>query len=334
MISDEAEVVMKPAPALEFENVSSERAVGLFDALVAARASVLQPALSEAVSAVGVARLDAELGELVPDAALTKLASLGLRGELLFPTPSLLREKPTLIGYYRMLLGLSQKAFARLDGFKRFSAAEKSGVLSEFQKANLPALCSALVQPLSSLALALDRFDQRDLADLTLLQLGAALYGSNNNRIGAIAVRGVFDAIADGIQTAVVSRKRDQLEVKTPSGRMARIIMSTDPDISVSLEIAGGLAPRIAMEVKGGTDTANLHNRLGEAEKSHLKAMQFPQRWTLIHPGSVPADTLERESPSTTRFFNVRQVISREGEDWDALHSLLRAEIGLAEAPE
>ena len=139
VISDEAEVVMKPAPALEFENVSSERAVGLFDALVAARASVLQPALSEAVSAVGVARLDAELGELVPDAALTKLASLGLRGELLFPTPSLLREKPTLIGYYRMLLGLSQKAFARLDGFKRFSAAEKSGVLSEFQKANLPA---------------------------------------------------------------------------------------------------------------------------------------------------------------------------------------------------
>ena len=45
---------------------------------------------------------------------------------------------------------------------------------------------------------------------------------------------------------------------------------------------------RIAMRVKGGTDTANLHNRLGEAEKSHLKAQQFPQRWTLIHPPQRP----------------------------------------------
>ena len=334
MSCDEAEAAMKPAPALRFESVSSERAVVLFDALVAARARVLQPALSEAVSAVGVARLDPELGELAPDAALTKLASLGLRGELLFPTPSLLREKPSLIGYYRMLLGLSQKAFARLDGFKRFSSAEKTGALSQFQAENLAALCSALIGPLSSLALTLDRFEQRDLADLTLLQLGAALYGSNNNRIGALAVRGVFDAIADGVQTAVVSRKRAQLDVLAPNGRKARVVMRSDPDLAVSLEIGAGLSPRIAMEVKGGADTANLHNRLGEAEKSHLKAMQFPQRWTLIHPGSVLADTLKRESPSTTRFFNVRQVISREGQDWDAFHSLLRAEIGLAEAPE
>ena len=46
VISDEAEVVMKPAPALEFENVSSERAVGLFDALVAARARTCSSRLS------------------------------------------------------------------------------------------------------------------------------------------------------------------------------------------------------------------------------------------------------------------------------------------------
>ena len=42
---------------------------------------------------------------------------------------------------------------------------------------------------------------------------------------------------------------------------------------------------RIAIEIKGGTDVSNLHNRLGEAEKSHQNArlLGFTQFWTIIN---------------------------------------------------
>ncbi len=71
----------------------------------------LQQALSEAVRQIDIKKVDVELARLVPNASLGKLASRGLRGELMFAVPCLLSACPRLLGYYRLLLGFSQKAF-------------------------------------------------------------------------------------------------------------------------------------------------------------------------------------------------------------------------------
>lgn len=42
---------------------------------------------------------------------LSLLASKGLRGEIVFATPIILKSNPYLLGYYRLLLGYSQKYF-------------------------------------------------------------------------------------------------------------------------------------------------------------------------------------------------------------------------------
>jgi len=56
-----------------------------------------------------------------------KLASLGLRGEFLFPLPSLLTANPRLLGYYRLLLGFSQKEFFNKGKLGRFKSMEPEG---------------------------------------------------------------------------------------------------------------------------------------------------------------------------------------------------------------
>jgi len=49
----------------------------------------------------------------------------------------------------------------------------------------------------------------------------------------------------------------------------------------------------VAIEVKGGTDVSNAHNRAGEAEKSHTKAKGkgFRDFWTIISKKGLDGQT-------------------------------------------
>lgn len=55
------------------------------------------------------------------------IASFGLRGEVFIPVPCVLRANPYLLGYYRLLLGLSQKETYNKGPFGRFKAMEERG---------------------------------------------------------------------------------------------------------------------------------------------------------------------------------------------------------------
>lgn len=61
------------------------------------RASYLQEALGAAVGALSVPEIDRELAEFVPAHSLSTLAGQGLRGELMFPVPSVLRKNARLL---------------------------------------------------------------------------------------------------------------------------------------------------------------------------------------------------------------------------------------------
>jgi hypothetical protein len=75
------------------------------------RGLYLQDALRKVIEKTDIETIENELHKFAPKQVLTALAAIGLSGEFAFATPYLLKKSPYLLGYYRLLLGFSQKAF-------------------------------------------------------------------------------------------------------------------------------------------------------------------------------------------------------------------------------
>ena len=125
----------------------------------------------------------------MPQDVQTILAAAGVRDEYVFPTPVVLEAQPTLVGYYRLLLGIGQKMFYRTGtGMGVFKSMEVSGTLKEAQKVMLPEFCGAVGHALAELARQVSpAVTPRDVTELPLLTLGAqfqggAMSGSANKR--------------------------------------------------------------------------------------------------------------------------------------------------------
>jgi len=195
--------------------------------------------------------------------------------------------KPNLLGYYRLLLGYSQKEFYGKAKLGRLKCMEESGRLTPRLEAELPDLCAALAQKGSELLYAIgpEKLTLELLEDLALLTLGPQLRGSNNTRIGVIANRAVFEIIQQIVKHAIVKATESRLEILNASKRNVVIAFSSDPDISVFEEMATDERNVVAIEIKGGADVSNIWNRLGEAEKSHQSAKQrgFVEFWTIYN---------------------------------------------------
>lgn len=119
--------------------------VAFFRRLEELRKTLLLDALLQTVSTANISQIDSELSAIVGKRSLQKLAGWGMRGELLFAVHYVLRKNPRLLGYYRLLLGFSQKQFHGLDhGYGAFKAMEEKGLLSQRSSDNLAELCKSL----------------------------------------------------------------------------------------------------------------------------------------------------------------------------------------------
>jgi len=297
--------------------------IDLYTRLLNARRTMLQPALNAAVKAVGVAAIDPDLQRLVPAEALTHLASLGLRGERVFPTPALIRHAPPLIGYYRMLLGLSRKEFRQSErlNYGPWESAERRGRLSTNLMLELDQFCLALIAPLARLVSAMGQFDDKDLNDLTLLTLGPTFQGGRNNVIGIEAAGQAFEAMRSLVRGHVLLDSNGVVRFQTRSAHVYEMIVGADPDISVTEGAGNQTKPLLAVEVKGGRDASNAYNRAGEAEKSHIAAARtgFRHRWTIIHMAGAARRDIVAATPNSTEVFDAAQVFARDGPDWRTL---------------
>jgi len=85
--------------------------ITFFHRLKEVRKTYLLDALLSVVKELEVHKIDAELNKYVSKSGLQRLAGWGLRGEIVFAVPYILRANPKLLGYYRLLLGFSQKQF-------------------------------------------------------------------------------------------------------------------------------------------------------------------------------------------------------------------------------
>ena len=185
---------------------------------------------------------------------------------------------------------------------------------------HLASFCAAMALPLAELVRQISKITERDLRELPLLTFGSQLQGSNNTQIGKTAMNEVFVAIKEIAAQHIANATEKRLTLRNSAGRFVFISLSHDPDVSVQEQVEDRIHHRVAIEVKGGTDISNAHNRAGEAAKSHQKARNrygFPEFWTVISKQGLELFKLQRESPTTNHWFDMAEVLARRGRDWD-----------------
>lgn len=300
-----------------------------------ARTLVLSDALRETVKSLSVKALDAELAVFVDDDCLTKLGSSGIRGETLFPVPILLRSKPSLIGYFRLLYGYSQKQFyTPATGCSVFKAMETRGVLSTVANSKLEDLCRVFSfagrQFLEGLG---GNVGQNPIFhELTLLTLGAQFRGGANNQRGAEGVKTVFEVVRRIVEAGISSAGERLIEIRNAAGKRISIEFSADPDIFIISHLDNGeTRPIVAIEVKAGEDHSNIWNRVGEAEKSHqqAKAKGVTECWTIINDAKAEAAKLKMSSPTTNRFYQLSDLTNSDTASFDDFSLRVRDMVGL-----
>jgi hypothetical protein len=304
---------------------SASRQIAFHQLLVAARKSWLLDALAEALNIADPNTVKKQLSTYAPKDVQKVLAANGIRDEQVFPVPAILEAKPTLVGYYRLLLGTPQKSFYRGDtGMGQFKSMETRGLLRPTKRPDLEGFCAAMASSLAELVRQMaPHISKRDVAELPLLTLGSQFQGGNNNTIGKQATIDVFVAVSELVKDHITSQDERRITIRNASGRKVVIALASDPDIRIQEEFGGELRNKVAIEIKGGTDVSNAHNRAGEAEKSHQKAKNegFRDFWTIISKAGLNIEKLRSESRTTNDWFDVAQVLGREGQDWNLFKS-------------
>ncbi len=299
--------------AIVFDLPSTQ--IGFAAALQEMRDMYLQDALSAVVASMEIDRIDAELHACVDNRLLQILAAQGMRGEQLFAVPCILENDPRLLGYYRLLLGYSQKGFyTAATGAGMFKSLEERGALSRKQREALPALCAALNK---SAAYMMEHLERRMISpaffdQLTLLTLGPQLRGGANVQKGSSAISKVFDVVYQIVRASVTDSDSRRIVLKNNSGRTIYIQFAADPDIVIREEMAPDIYRNlVAIEVKGGQDYSNIHNRVGEAEKSHQKAKKagYIECWTVVNVDRMDMAMAHRESPTTNKFYRISKLL-------------------------
>lgn len=291
-------------------------------ALAQIRSLYLQEALLETVEKMEISLIDEELNRLVQKQSLKALARHGLRGELVFPVPSIFTQNPRLLGYYRLLLGFSQKSFYSSEtGLSRFKPMEEKGLIPKGAMELQLELCAALIHASAQLVdgIGPERLSKGFLDDLTLLTVGPQFRGGANVKIGAAGIVKVFEVIHGIVRGAAISSNPNQIEIKNAAGRKVLIEFAADPDIIIREEMDKNIYRNIiAIEIKGGTDFSNIHNRIGEAEKSHQKARSagYHECWTVVNVDRINLVMAKRESPSTNRFYCISKLTNPHDDEY------------------
>ena len=316
----------------DFPILTPSLQLGFYQRLKEAQKVHLLPGLLDQVGKLDIGLLDRELVEIAGNEKLAFVARRGLRGELVFPMPYLLASNPSLIGYYRLLLGFSQKEFYK-GPFGRFKKMENEGILTNVTGDLLKPLCESLTESSWILVNGLPDLSEDTLRSLTLLTLGPQLRGSRSVNLGIEAIQTVFALIKSMVVKRITEEGESFLEVKSAAGRTFRIEFAPDPDIAIRQILeSGSYRNRIAIEVKGGTDFSNIHNRLGEAEKSHQKAKSegFTQFWTVINVSSkIGMSIWKQETPTTNELFYLEQIADVKSGEHSRFGEYLVSEIGI-----
>ena len=214
--------------------------------------------------------------------------------------------------------------------FGRFKHLEDEGRIPPRVSSQIDALCRSLNGTAERLVNGLDSWSVEIAHDLQLLTLGPQFRGSENTRIGRAATREVQELIRAIVRNSLHEETDRTFLLRNASGRPVLIEFSSDPDVRVTETLPTSVRPTLSIEIKGGTDDSNIHNRLGEAEKSHLKARRlgFREFWTILR-SALDFDSARRASPTTGRFFRLDEITDPDSEAHAEFSDLFAALLGI-----
>jgi len=196
------------------------------------------------------------------------------------------------------------------------------GRISKTAATGLPHLCAAFCETASALLAGIGplRVSRELLDDMTLLTVGPQLRGGANNQRGTDGIVLVFEIIREIVAHAAAEVRESAIKINSATGRPFLIEFAPDPDIIIREEMEHPHYRNVvAIEVKSGTDVSNIHNRIGEAEKSHQKARGrgFTECWTVVNVARLDRLKARSESPSTDRFYSLAALSLRKGDEYD-----------------
>lgn len=294
--------------------------------------------LKTAVATIDPDVLQLEIAKFVNKDCRMILQGLSIREETMFALPCILDSNPILLGYYRLLMGISEKQFyTSSTGLSIFKSMEHDGKITPNSRQELNNLCYAINSAMENLLRNFNRSTlNQDLSTLPLMTLGVYADGVWRNIIGTQAALHVFGTIKQIVKLSCIDIITDEdkcLKFKNGVGAVYRVITSSDPDISIFLEEPSE-EKILCIEIKGGQDVANVHNRAGEAEKAHLKASQagWREKWTVIYLVGLQnkqADKLLTESPSTDVWFDINEVCTQSGKTYELFKRALTVKFGI-----
>ncbi|AGL00442.1 XcyI family restriction endonuclease [Desulfoscipio gibsoniae] len=328
----------KEEDAMSFKIPLPDTQISFYQRLDKLKKTTLQEALYKTVEKVDIGKLDKELRKYVKNSDLQLLARYGIRGEVMFVVPYLLRTNPQLIGYYRLLLGFPQKSFYtgnRGLGFGIFKSMESKGIITKAQEPLIEDLVKVLNKSSSLLLNSIEKssISASLIRDLTLLTLGPQLRGGRNNDLGIAATKMVFEIIRQIVSPAIKESTNTKIVLSNAAGRETFIEFASDPDIIIREKLKSGKFKNwIAIEIKGGTDLSNAHNRLGEAEKSHQKARlaHYTECWTLIG-FNIDLELASKESPTTDRFYHISHLADINNAEYEDFKESIIAIAGISD---
>lgn len=294
--------------------------------------------LKIAVATIDPDILQSEIAKFVNKDCRMILQRLSVREETMFALPCVLNSNPTLLGYYRLLMGISEKQFyTSSTGLSIFKPMEHDGKITKNSEQEINNLCYAINSAMENLLKNVNHSTlTQDLKALPLMTLGVYADGVWRNIIGTQAALHVFGTIKQIVKSSdanIITDEDKCLRFKNGTGSIYQVIPSSDPDISIFLEEPSE-EKLLCIEIKGGQDVANVHNRAGEAEKAHLKTNQagWLEKWTVIYLVGLQrkqADKLLTESPSTNAWFDINEVCAQSGNTYESFKHALEVKFDI-----
>jgi len=310
--------------------------VSIYSRLQALRERYLIESLKKTVEAedFDLKTVDAELAKFADPQNLKRIASFGLRGEVFFPVPYVLARNPFLLGYYRLLLGFSRKAFYEQGPFKRFAGLEDQGKVKDPVQSQLPAFCVSLSKSASMLVEWINPISIAIVNELQMVTLGRQFQGGGNVRIGQEATDQFFTLLTALLEPYKPTVKGRTITLKNDSKLSVEVRFGSDPDVTIIQQLKSQKRKLVAIEIKGGTDVSNVWNRLGEADKSHVTAKRsgFNELWTVLRVDVVTDPNVlkmaREKSPSTTHFFYLDKILDGTTDEGKRFRQLLGSVMG------
>jgi len=224
--------------------------------------------IAEQLEKVSGEKVNWTLGEVgISEMAWNKVIHRGIKPIMVFAHPDIIIENPRRISYYRLLSMVSQKSMSNV----RLSITKYEGDNSRsIDKDHAKKICSHLNKIISLLVESDKKIDPKELILWRGMAAGSQAQGAWQNVKGDIAEVLIKTMVVQKLfEAGLVNEKIDpenESRIQISDGRL--MVLSSEPDIGI---LQGDII-QIAVEIKGGIDTAGVLERFGATLKSLQRA--------------------------------------------------------------